>query len=191
MHKEKSPYLLISILLYILLIWIPYHCFGVSPTNIQTLATVVGGLILLWYTWETMLIRQIANSQREIAIQPFVVLKNLNGKYYLENLGSGVALNVSVQTILKGDDSYRLEISFPKKIAVLRAQSEELLNPITKVNGAEVNNTHAACINPKYANEETEVNIRFSNVEGRVFLVKVIVSPNNLSIKKFQNNLIG
>jgi hypothetical protein len=138
-----------------------------------------------------MLIRQIANSQREIAIQPFVVLKNVDGQYVLENLGSGVALNVSVQTIVKGDDSYRLEISFPKRIAVIKAQSEESLNPLTKVNGSEVNKTHAACINPKYANEETEVNIRFSNVEGRVFLVTVLVSPNNLSIKKFQNNLIG
>jgi len=191
MQKHKWLFLIFSIAIYLLLIGLPYYFFCDASSFIQTWATIVAGLILLWYTWETMLIRQIANAQREISIQPFVVLKNVNGQYLLENLGSGVALNVFVASIVKGDEDYKLEISFPQKIAVLKAQSEVAIKPVTKINNEEASEIYAAAIDPKYANEATEVNISFSNVEGRKFSVAVIISPNNLSIKKFQDNFIG
>ena len=152
--------------------------------TIQTLAVVLTGIILIWYTWETMLLRLIASSQRELDLQPFVIYKNINGQYWIENIGRGVALNISVNAVEIGDDSYKLEILFPKKFPFLKPNESQQLTPIVKINGAEVSNLHASHLNPIYANQDTAVSISFSNSEKTKYMVQETVSPFNLEINQ-------
>lgn len=159
-----------------------YFC--ADMVTIQTLAVILTGIILIWYTWETMLLRLIASSQRELDLQPFVIYKNLSGQHWIENAGRGVAINISINTLEIGDSSYRLEILFPKKIPILKPGKSQQLTPTVKINGNEVNNLHASHLNPIYANQDTEVEVTFSNTEKTRYSVKETVSPHNLEINQ-------
>ncbi len=82
MLRTGYRFLIFLLFLYTGLIFLPYFfCKGSVSSFMSTWVAVVGGSILLWYTWETLLIRKIANSQRELSIQPLVVFKNSHGKY--------------------------------------------------------------------------------------------------------------
>lgn len=131
-----------------------------------------------------MLLRTIATSQRELDLQPFVIYKNINGQYWLENIGHGVALNIAVNTVEIGDEGYRLEILFPKKFPFLKPNECQQLNPVVKINGVEANSLNASHLNPIYANQDTEVTVVFSNSENSKYMVKETVSPYNLEINK-------
>lgn len=68
---------------------IPLSCSRLGrKTN---MAVILTGAILIWYTWETMLLRRVAVGQRELQLRPFVVFQKANGGYVVENLGSSAA----------------------------------------------------------------------------------------------------
>jgi len=41
----------------------------------QTWAVALTGLVLIWYTWETMQLRRAAFAQRQLQLRPFVLLE--------------------------------------------------------------------------------------------------------------------
>ena len=65
----------------------------------QTIAVVLTGLVLIWYTIETQLLRKESQKQTEIQIRPFVIVERKDRKIFLKNIGQGPALNVSVRPV--------------------------------------------------------------------------------------------
>jgi hypothetical protein len=72
---------------------------------IQTWAVVLTGIVIIWYTWETMQLRETASSQRELQLRPFVVLELKDKKFVVTNVGPGVAVNVRI-TAFSISDGY-------------------------------------------------------------------------------------
>src|SRR5579875_2099451 len=89
-------------------------CLVSDWTARQTWAVIATGAAVIWYTWETMLLRETAASQAEIAlrqrdatleqievqIRPFVIMEFASRGFALRNIGVGPALNVTVQNVV-------------------------------------------------------------------------------------------
>jgi hypothetical protein len=73
--------------------------FETDWTARQTWAVVLTGFVVIWYTWETMLLRQVAVIQRELQLRPFVVFRKEGQKYVVENVGNATALGVRIDEI--------------------------------------------------------------------------------------------
>ncbi len=86
----------------------------------QTWAVVLTGIILIWYTWETMLLRQVATLQREAQLRPFVVFRSENGKYVVENIGTAAALDVRIDGTTIQAPNLKMDITFPSPVSLLK-----------------------------------------------------------------------
>src|SRR5438876_1189628 len=85
---------------------IGWHLMPGNWNGIQTIAVVVTGLSLIWYTWETKLLREIATrqlgatiAQVEAQIRPFVIIDRAYHPFTIRNIGLGPALNVRVHDV--------------------------------------------------------------------------------------------
>src|SRR5262245_32630560 len=67
------------------------------------------GAVIAWYTVETYRLRREAQRQTELQNRPFLLVEcpsgGLNGEVVLRNVGSGVALNVSIRPIEINEDA--------------------------------------------------------------------------------------
>jgi len=88
--------------------------------QIQTGATVVATLVLIWYTVETQRLRRAAEKQNEISGMPIVALKVASGErrlgeplalesQSLRNIGNGPAFNIDVTPIQKAPFEVRFD----------------------------------------------------------------------------------
>ena len=55
------------------------------------------------------------------------------------------------------------------------------------INGQKADSGFAAHLDPTYAIEDVEVQIHFSNLEGKSYSLVEVVSPQTLSIKGFRS----
>lgn len=94
--------------------------FETDWTAIQTWAVILTGVVLIWYTWETMLLRQVAFLQREVQLRPFVVFRKEGERYVVENIGNGVALMVRIDGVTMEEPPTKLEIRFPNSLSLLK-----------------------------------------------------------------------
>jgi hypothetical protein len=74
--------LLILLAIYGLLMLIGWFCINDS-TKLQTWAIIVSGFILIWYSWETRLLRVIASDQKDQQIQPLIIYENRRAGHYI------------------------------------------------------------------------------------------------------------
>lgn len=148
-------------------------------TAIQTWAVVLTGIVLIWYTWETMRLREAAFAQRELQLRPFVVVELKKKQFEVTNLGVGVALNVKINEVII-DKEFEITVRFPESIAVLRPGETQPMQPESS-NGE----FFLAHLDKKYANREIEVKIEFQNVEMKPYSVSERVVPGQLQMKGF------
>jgi len=153
----------------------------------QTWAVVLAGIILIWYTWETMLLRQLATLQREAQLRPFVVFRAENGKYVAENIGTAAALDVQIDgTTIEAPD-LKMDITFPNPVPLLRAGSVAELGVEVKINGNAADPVFAAHLDAQHASLDIDVHIRFKNIEGKEYSLIETISPKTVTIKGFRN----
>ena len=116
---SKWLYLLVPLALY----GAGMYCalkYGVDWTEKQTWAVILTGVVLIWYTWETMLLRRIAFVQRELQLRPFIVFRREANQYLAENIGNAAALNIRVENITFEAPGTKLEILFPRALPLLK-----------------------------------------------------------------------
>lgn len=148
----------------------------------QTWAVILTGVVLIWYTWETMMLRRAAFLQRETQIRPYVVFYADKGAYSVENVGSGPALGVTVDTVEFRADEHHLAIHFPTQVPLLRPGQVAPIIPVPYLNGKQLETEFAAHLDPRYAVEPLAVHIRFRSVEGRSYHVVEEVAHESLEI---------
>jgi hypothetical protein len=155
----------------------------------QTWAVALTGLVIIWYTYETMQLRVATFSQRELQLRPFVVLQSIDGLFQIENLGPGIAFNVSVDdvTINLEDD---IRATFPEKWPILRVGQSKLCAVATFHGDANAADFFAANIEPEFANGEYAITIQFQNAEMKQYSVTEKVSPGLLAIQGLSSHAL-
>lgn len=152
----------------------------------QTWAVILTGGVLIWYTWETMLLRRVGFLQREVQLRPFVVFRKEGERYVVENIGNGAALDVSIDGVTIEDPRTNLEIRFPNSLSLLKPGAFADVEVQVFINGEESHPAFAAHLDPQYAIQDVDVHIHFSNIEGKKYSLVEVVSPQTLSIKGFR-----
>lgn len=153
----------------------------------QTWAVILTGFVLIWYTWETMLLRRVAFLQRELQLRPFVVFRKEIEKYVVENIGHGAALDVHIDRVNMEAPGTKMEIRFPNPLPLLKPGAIADVEIEVYINGRKTDPVFAAHLDPKYAIQDVDVHIHFSNLEGKTYSLVEIISPKTLTIKGFRN----
>lgn len=182
---SKWLYLLVPLVLYGAGIYCALK-YGTDWTEKQTWAVILTGVVLIWYTWETMLLRRIAFVQRELQLRPFIVFRREANQYLAENIGNAAALNIRFENIAFEAPGTKLEILFPRTLPLLKPGASLEVPIEVKINGQTSDPAFAAHLDPTYAIEDVEVHIHFSNLEGESYSLVEVVSPQTLAIKGFR-----
>jgi len=149
----------------------------------QTWAILLTGIVVLWYTWETMQLRFAAHAQRETQIRPYVILTQEPGNVSVLNVGNGAALHVHIDTVII-DEQEKIEIRFPKKIAILRPGESNPLELKSYKNGADAGDFFTAHLDPIYAALTLNTTVSFDNVELKKYSVTQEITPGNIRVSE-------
>ncbi len=185
MESLKPTFLLCAALaFYVTGIGLAFVVFKDNWTAIQTWAVVLTGIVLIWYTWETMRLREAAFAQRELQLRPFVVLELKKKQFEVANLGVGVALNVKINEVTI-DKEFEITVRFPEGIALLRPGETQPVEAESFKKGKSAGDFYLAHLDKEYANREIEVRVEFQNVEMKTYSVSERVVPGQLQMKGF------
>lgn len=149
----------------------------------QTWAVFVTGIIVIWYTWETMQLRHAAHEQRETQIRPYVILVTESENISVVNVGNGAALHVRVQSVVV-DKELNIEVRFPKTIPLLRVGESVPLETRSYIKGQDVGDIFTAHVDPKYAVHELCVIVSFDNVELKTYSISQNIMPGNIFVSE-------
>lgn len=152
----------------------------------QTAAVVLTGAVVIWYTWETMLLREVAMAQREQQLRPFVVFSGNAHGHSVENVGATPALGVTIKPVSFRAPSLGLDISFPTPIALLRPGQSLPIETKVVVNGHDVETIFAARLDPNYAVEDVDVVLRFRSIEGKAYELVQTTAPKSMTVRGFR-----
>lgn len=183
---SKWLYLVVALTIY----GVGIYCalkYETDWTAKQTWAVILTGFVLIWYTWETMLLRRVAFLQREVQLRPFVIFRKDIEKYVVENIGNGAALDVHVDSVKMEAFETKLEIGFPNPLPLLKPGEVAVVEIEVHINGKKSDPAFAAHLDPKCAILDVDVHIHFSNLEGKKYSLVEVISPQTLSIKGFRN----
>jgi hypothetical protein len=148
----------------------------------QTYAVVLTGLAIIWYTWETKLLRHATLAQRELQLRPLVVLElKKEGGFWAHNVGYGPALNVSVDEVTI-DQTEEVVVRFPAAICILEAGKSAHVVAESFKKGKPADDFFLAHLDPQYANRDLRLRVTFQNAEMRPYSVTESVRPQVLSV---------
>jgi len=184
--------LLYTLIGYFLLLIIAFFAgSGCDQWNyLSTIAIILTGAILIWYTWETNLLRMEAHRQNEIQLRPFVLLVPEQEQFQLRNIGNGTALNVSIQDvqICKDPD---VRIHFPDHVPFLNKDEAIVVTAEGYKEGKPAGDFFNAHLYSDYSNRTLGLIIEFQNVDSQTYIVEETVSPGKMTIdgiKSRKNN---
>ena len=150
-------------------------------TERQTWAVVLTGLVLIWYTWETMQLRRAAFSQRQLQLRPFVVLEPEEKGFLVRNVGHGVALNVQVDDVTLSEQE-EVVIRFPRLLPFLASGGTAQLAAESFKRGRSTGDFFLAHLDPQYATLNLRVRVKFQNAEMTPYVVTESIIPRELRI---------
>lgn len=171
---------------YVGAVVVGYCVWSKDLTAVSAWVVALTGLVILWYTWETMQLRRAAFLQREVQLRPFLVFRRDDKRYVVENIGIGAALDIRLDIVLVSDE-LQMEIRFPEPIPLLKPASIAEIKTESYVKGKLSDDAFTAHLDPKYAALTLDVTLRFSNVEGKRYKLIETVAPQTLSIQGFRN----
>ena len=181
---------------FVLALIVAFYCAGFFATFFlttdwtarQTIAIALTGLIVIWYTWETMLLRQTAVVQRELQTRPFVIFLGDVGNFRVENLGASPALGVIIQAVKYTEDGIDLLIEFPTTVPILHGGETLPIETKVTINGRKIDAAFAAHIDPKYAEIEVAIAISFRSIEGKAYKLAQVTAPRSMTIRGFRES---
>ena len=148
---------------------------------ISAWAVSLTGGVVLWYTWETMLLRRAAHAQREVQLRPFVVIERLEDEFQLRNLGLGPALNIKVGDVIV-DAQEQIVVRFPEVIPILPRGEVKAVEAASFHRNVPAGLFFAAHLDPEYAVLDLQIDVTFHNVEMKSYKVSERVRPGNVEI---------
>ncbi|MDU0459623.1 MAG: hypothetical protein RW306_12930 [Geobacteraceae bacterium] len=127
---SKNKVLFITLLAYVMTTVLALWLFYPNWTAIQTIVLIITGIIVLWYTCETMLLREVSNRQYRLQLRPFIIAKYnyINGWVDVTNIGNGVALNVRVGNGKISHNKHTCFLNIKDSVDVLMPNQSKSLN---------------------------------------------------------------
>lgn len=181
--KGQKDYL--CILIYLGLIGTSWLLFN-NWISIQTVAVILTGAAIVWYTIETKVLRTETQKLTEIQIRPFVILEIKDGNFVLRNIGHGPALNVSIRPIqVSANES--IMVCFQEMIPSIESNKSVAITGESFRKGKSAGDFFLAHIDPEYANRNLSVFINYQNIELRHYTTKEQISPKRREIVDFQS----
>ena len=154
-------------------------------TERQTWAVILAGIVIIWYTWETMELCRVAHLQRELQLRPFVVLEPQARDFSISNAGHGTAVNIRISDVII-DESLGISVRFPTSVPMLRAGAVLTIRAESLKNGKPAGDFFLAHLDPKYASLELKVVVEFQNIEMKMYAVTQTIRPGDLRITGFE-----
>lgn len=149
---------------------------------LSTLAIILTGAILIWYTWETTLLRTEAQRQTELQLRPFVLIVPFQKEFKLRNIGNGPALNISLADV-QVDAPTDITIQFPDFVPFLQKGEETAIRAESYKKRKPCGDFFNAHLFPEYSNRPLTLKIEFQNIESQNYVVKETISPNKMTIE--------
>ena len=174
--------LVVPMLAYLALLAVAY--FYSSPTDwtaLQTWAVVLTGLVIIWYTWETKELRLAAYAQMDLQIRPYVVLQPESAQVLVTNFGNGVALHIRIDPVVVSA-AEDIELRFLKTIAVLRSGESATIEATGFKKGKQTGDGYNAHIDPRYANQQLNITLRFDDLELKAYSITQQVSSGSVVV---------
>lgn len=182
--KSEYKKAFLFIFLYIVLISITWYVTK-EWISIQTIAIILTGIIVIWYTVETKMLRFETQRQTEVSLRPFIVFEILNDHFSLRNLGTAPALNVKIRPV-QVDANESIIIQFPDLIpSIMPGKSVEVRAESFK-KGKSAGDFFLAHIDPSYANRTLTIKIDYQNIELHKYTTKEKISPKKREITEFE-----
>jgi hypothetical protein len=154
---------------------------------LSTIAIILTGVILIWYTWETHLLRVEAHRQNEIQLCPFVIVVPKQKQFQLRNIGNGPALNVSIKDV-EIDKDFDVRIHFPDHVPFLTKDGATDISAEGYKKGKPAGDFFNAHLYPEYSNRTLRLIIEFQNVDSQTYIVEETVSPGKMTIDGIKSN---
>ena len=148
---------------------------------LQTVAVVAAGIVVIWYTWETALLRQESQRQTRLQLQPYVVFEPQGDGFVLRDIGNGAALNVRVEDVIISEES-DIIVTVPGSVPVLPAGEKRRVEATSVVKGKGQGTFFVAHLDPKHASLEIEVTLVYQDIDGRPNSSTHLVRPGQLEI---------
>jgi hypothetical protein len=180
--RTRLASLLVPILAYVGLWAAAYFC--VSPkdwTALQTWAVVLTGLVIIWYTWETKELRHAAYAQMDLQIRPYVVLQPETTQVLVTNFGNGAALHIRVDPVVVST-AEDIELRFLKMIPVLRSGESAPVEVTSFKKGKPTGDAYNVHLDPRYANRQLIVTVRFDDLELKAYSIVQQVSSESVVV---------
>lgn len=174
---------------YALTVGVGYYIWSTRYDAISAWAVSLTGAVVLWYTWETMQLRQAAYREREGQLRPFIVFQRSDQHYEIVNVGHGTALNINIETLVVSSE-FELEIRFPHAVAYLKPNASVEFKTESYLKGNRSDENWLASIDPKYVKRNLDIKIHFSNIEGRKYSLVQTVAPGTVEIQGFRNEAL-
>lgn len=157
------------------------------------------GLVIIWYTVETKRLRVEAQRQTEVSQRPFVVgelvpkrslhpipnnsggVRQISERIYeleVKNVGNGTALTVCVDAVCVREEP-RITVRFSGSILVLVTNTTATL-PLHSFRDGKPSSPidyFSGHLDPRFANQQLSLTIRFENVEKQSYFVQETVIP--------------
>lgn len=163
-----------------------------DATNRQTAIVGLTGLVVVWYTWETALLRREMIRQTEVQVRPYVIAHPTTRHLTVENVGNVPALDVHVEDMvidkwpqLPSGERLLLTLRFPLRFPVLRPGEKQEIPVETLLGGREFGNFFGGHIDPNFATVESKLVVHFKNVELTGYSVTQIISPGKWAVGDF------
>jgi hypothetical protein len=153
----------------------------------QAWAVALTGLVLVWYTWETMRLRRVASAQRELQLRPLVILEPHEKGFVVRNVGHGAALNIRIDDVILSE-SEDVVIRFPRLLPVLAGGASAELPAESFKRGKSAGDFFLAHLDPVYATLDLRVRVRFQNAEMKPYVVTESLNPGELRIAELSTS---
>jgi hypothetical protein len=188
--KNKFTY---YIIIYLIVTLLPlFIC--VDTELAQTLAIILTGVIICYYTWETQKLRKETQSQTDLQIQPLPVIIIEGIKYKLKNIGNGTAIRINIEDIELSDiklssdtPSIKYRMRFISDLQIVESNDPIELNFEILQNGIYIPNELAKWHDPKNTDKKFFIKMTFNDIRGKKYRIIETIEKKKLIDLKIES----
>jgi hypothetical protein len=156
-----------------------------NDTVVQTVAVALTGLVIIWYTHETYLLRVETQKQTELSQRPLVLAELSDKQFAVTNYGHGVAFNVSIKPVTV-DEKEQIFIQFKDAVPILKSQEAKIIGAESFHKGTSTGDFFNAHLNSKYTTQDMILEVEYQNAELQSYVSREKISPQKREILEFK-----
>ena len=148
----------------------------------QTIAIILTGVVIIFYTWETYRLRKESQKHTEILVQPYIIVYSKNVSLIVHNIGNGPALNISFNDVSLTHNQKDIAIRFPNKIVVLRAGEKSSMSVRVELGRIFPASNFAIFDDDDYNDLTIELVISYQDINYNDYSIKKYLKPRHIEV---------